>query len=300
LEKRHQKKALMIMNPLAGKMELFKKFGELTGLFYQNGYTLDIRCGAVRGDARTIVKKNSRSFDLVICCGGDGTLNEVINGMMECDKKIPIGYIPCGTTNDFAQSIGLPKTIMAAAKNIIKGTPVPIDIGSFGGRYFSYVASFGAFTQSSYTTPQNMKNVFGHFAYVLEGVKEIPYIKPSVLTITTETGETYTDEYALGAITNSTSIGGIIKLRDAQIDFSDGMFEILLIKFPKNIVDLNKAVMALNTYNYNDSSLSYFRAKEITISCDDKMMWSLDGEGVEADKTEIIKNHNKAVEIILA
>ena len=293
------KKALMIINPHAGKMEIFKKLGEMTELFHKNGYKLDIRLGALRGDAGEIVKRNLKGFDQVICCGGDGTLNEVINGMMECDKKLPIGYIPCGTTNDFAMSIGLPKTIMAAAKNIINGSPMPIDIGSFGDRYFSYVASFGAFTQSSYTTPQNMKNMFGHFAYVLEGMKEIPYLKPTVMSVTADDGTVYSDKYILGAITNTKSIGGIIKLKDAQIDLSDGMFEILLIRFPENIMEINKTIVALNADSFNDPSISYFRAREVTVQSEENVIWSLDGEGHEAQKTEVVKNHNKVVDIIL-
>lgn len=291
--------ALMIMNPVSGKMALIRHFGEITQLFKDAGYNLDIRCTTGRGSAQEIIKKNARDNDIIICCGGDGTLNDIINGVMEWGKSIPIGYIPCGTTNDFATSVGLSKNVVKAAKDIITGMATSIDVGKFGNTFFSYVASFGAFTQSSYATPQNMKNTLGHFAYVLEGVKEIPYLKPIALTFTTETGETLSGEYVLGAVANSKSIGGIIKLENAHVDMSDGIFEVLLIKYPKNIMDLNNIITSLNTNDYENPSIHLLRAREITVESEDVIQWSLDGECFEANKVETIKNYQKAITIIL-
>ena len=292
-------KALMIMNPVSGKMSLIKNFAEITRILKDAGYELDIRCTSGKGSAQKIVRENALDNDIIICCGGDGTLNDIINGIMESDISVPVGYIPCGTTNDFATSIGLSKNVVRATKDIVSGRPVEIDVGKFGQTYFSYVASFGAFTQSSYATPQNMKNAFGHFAYVLEGVKEIPYLKPTILKITTETGEEYSGEYVLGAVANTTSIGGIIKLDTAYVDMSDGEFEVLLIKYPKNIVDLNNIITSLNTNDYNNPSLSFFRASELTIESAETIQWSLDGECFEASEKETVRNYQKAITIIL-
>lgn len=291
--------ALMIMNPVSGKMAFIRHFKEIAQLFKDAGYTLDVRCTTGKGSAQEIIKSAAHDKDIIICAGGDGTLNDIINGIMDAKLDLPIGYIPCGTTNDFASSVGLSKNVIKAAKDIISGTPHSLDVGKFGNSYFSYVASFGAFTQSSYTTPQNMKNTLGHFAYVLEGVKELPYLKPIKLTITTETGEIFSDEYALGAIANSTSIAGIIKLDSARVDMSDGVFEVILIKYPKNIMDLNNIVISLNTNDFENPSINFFHAKKLIIESEETIQWSLDGECFEANKKETIKNYQKAITVIL-
>ncbi len=292
-------KALMIINPISGKMAFIRHFGEIVQMLKDAGYELDIRCTSGKGSAQKIVKLAAPHNDIVICAGGDGTLNDIINGMMEANLDIPIGYIPSGTTNDFATSVGVSKNVKKATQNIISGSATAFDVGKFGNTYFSYVASFGAFTQSSYATPQNMKNALGHFAYVLEGMKELPYLKPINLTLTTETGKVFSGEYALGAIANSTSIAGIIKLDSAKVDMSDGEFEVLLIKYPKNIMELNNIVVSLNTNDFENPSISFFRAKEIKVECDTPIQWSLDGECFESNPTEIIKNCHKAIKIIL-
>ncbi len=291
--------ALMIINPVSGKMILTKYFTDITRILTEAGYTLDVRCTTAKGDAKKITQSNAKDFDTIICCGGDGTLNEIINGVMASEKPINIGYIPCGTTNDFAASVGLTTNVIKAARDIADGNAVSVDVGKFGGTYFSYVASFGAFTQTSYSTPQNMKNTLGHFAYVLEGVKEIPYLKPTSLSVTTETGETYSGEYFMGAISNSTSIAGIIKLDEKLVDMSDGLFEVMLVKFPKNIIELNTIITCINTGNYQNFGIDFFKAKELVIESNEPIVWSLDGERYEGQNTELIKNCNKAINIIL-
>ena len=291
--------ALMIINPISGKMVLTRHYTEITDIFKNAGYHLDVRCTTGKGSAAEIIKKCASDCDLIICCGGDGTLNDIINGAMEYANHIPIGYIPCGTTNDFASSIGLSKNVVTAARDIVSGVVAQVDVGKFGDTYFSYVASFGAFTQSSYTTPQNMKNAFGHLAYVVEGVKELPYLKPVYLRLTTEKGEVYEGEYVLGAVANTTSIGGIIKLDRALVDMSDGEFEVLLIHYPKNIIDLNNIITSLNTNDYENPSMVFLRAKKLIVESEETIQWSVDGECVEAKDKELIKNHQKAMNIIL-
>ena len=291
--------ALMIMNPVSGKLSLIKHYKEIVQIFQDAGYNLDVRCTTGKGSAQEIIKDNAKNNDLIICCGGDGTLNDIINGLMMYNISMPIGYIPCGTTNDFASSLSISKNMVTAAQDIVSGKTHQVDVGKFGSTYFSYVASFGAFSQSSYSTPQNMKNTFGHFAYVLEGVKELPFIKPITLSVTTETGENYSGEYALGAIANSTSIGGIIKLDSAVVDMSDGEFEVLLVKYPKNFMDFNNILTSLQTNDFENPSISFFRAKKITVESNEPLQWSLDGECFEAEKKETIRNCQKAINIIL-
>jgi len=291
--------ALMIINPVSGKMILAKYFTDISRILTEAGYTLDVRLTTAKDDARKIIESCGGDFDTVICCGGDGTLNEIINGIMSKKLNINIGYIPCGTTNDFAASVGITTNVIKATRDIADGKVTSVDVGKFGDTYFSYVASFGAFSQSSYNTPQNMKNTLGHFAYVLEGVKEIPYLKPTVVSITTETGEKYSGEYFLGVISNSTSIAGIIKLDEKLVDMSDGLFEVMLIKFPKNIIDLNTIITCLNTGNFNNPCIDFIKAKELLIESDEPVSWAVDGELYEGQKTELIKNCNKAINIIL-
>lgn len=291
--------ALMIMNPVSGKLSLIKHYKEIVQIFQDAGYNLDVRCTTGKGSAQNIIKDNAKNNDLIICCGGDGTLNDIINGLMMYNISMPIGYIPCGTTNDFASSLSISKNMVTAAQDIVSGKTHQVDVGKFGSTYFSYVASFGAFSQSSYSTPQNMKNTFGHFAYVLEGVKELPFIKPITLSVTTESGENYSGEYALGAIANSTSIGGIIKLDSAVVDMSDGEFEVLLVKYPKNFMDFNNILTSLQTNDFENPSINFFRAKEITVESNEPLQWSLDGECFEAEKKETIRNCQKAINIIL-
>ena len=292
-------KALMIMNPVSGKMGLIRHYAEIVQLLKDAGYALDIRCTSGKGSAQEIVKSSAPQNDLIICAGGDGTLNDIINGVMEAGLTMPIGYIPCGTTNDFASSVGLSKNVIKAAKDIITGCVTSVDVGQFGNTYFSYVASFGAFTQSSYTTPQARKNTLGYFAYVLEGVRELPFLKPTRLTLTTSGGDVYSGEYVLGAIANSTSIAGIIKLDSSRVDISDGEFEVLLVKAPKTFMDLNNIIIALNTNDFDNPLIHFFRAKELTVESEAPIQWSLDGEFFESKPLETIKNHQKAVHIIL-
>lgn len=290
---------LMIMNPISGKLSLVKHYKEIVELLQEAGFSLDVRCTTGKGSAQEIIKNNAEENDIIICCGGDGTLNDIINGLMTYNISKPVGYIPCGTTNDFATSLKISKNMVKAAKDITSGSSRLIDVGKFGNTYFSYVAFFGAFSQSSYSTPQNMKNILGHFAYILEGMKELPFIRPITLSVTTETGEIYKGEFALGAIANSTSIGGIIKLDSTIVDMSDGVFEILLIKYPKNIMDFNNIITSLQTNDFENPSICFFRAKEVTIESDEPIQWSLDGECFDANKIETIKNCHKAINIIL-
>lgn len=270
------KKLLLIVNPVAGKKRLKNTLLDVVQIFARGGYASTVMVTGRRGEACEFAAYGNE-YDLIVCCGGDGTLNEVISGMLDHKVTIPLGYIPCGSTNDFASSMGISSDIKKAAESIANGMPLPLDVGKFNNRYFTYVSSFGAFTATSYTTAQDVKNILGHSAYVFEGIKDLQSIKPYHLKFVS--GDTvYEDDYVFGAIANSTSFGGIVKLKDELVSLNDGLFEVLLIKMPKNIADLNVIINALTTSNFENKRFEFFKTSKLTITSAEPIAWSLDGE----------------------
>lgn len=274
-------KALVIINPNAGNGELIKITPSIIKNLNDNGIRTDVMLTSCQGDATDYVKKHGKNRNLIICAGGDGTLNEVITGIMSFDKenRPNIGYIPCGTTNDFARSLRIPTNIIDATNNIIYGTPQPYDVGKFNDKYFVYVAACGAFSGSSYSTPQDMKRVFGHLAYLFEGIKEIPAIKPHHMRFEFDTGEILEGDYAFGAISNTKIYGGVVNLDKLGVDISDGLFEMTLIKLPKNIIETGKVAISLGSGDYDKSLITFerFSSCRITVSSTE-LIWSIDGE----------------------
>jgi len=289
---------LVIMNPNAGQKQGKRFLADILSVFREKEYVTTVMLTKCKGDAVELVKSYGREADMLVCIGGDGTFNEVVNGVLDASLTIPIGYIPAGSTNDFASSLKLPKNMIKAAQRIVEGTPHTIDIGCFDDRYFSYVASFGAFTKVSYATPQNVKNALGHLAYLLEGVKDIPSIRPLHLRFETPT-EAIEGDYLFGAISNSTSVGGILTLNPDIVDMNDGVFEILLIKAPNTIAELNDIVVALTTQNYDYPSITFATASELTVYASPNIEWSLDGEWGGAKEAFRVKNLHSAIKLIM-
>ena len=292
------KKMLMIFNALAGQKQGKKYLADILEVFCKKSYECTVHLTTGKGNAREVASKSGGDYDLIVCVGGDGTFNEVVSGVIDASITTPIGYIPAGSTNDFANSLNLSKNMVTAAREIVNGKPHKIDTGSFCGRPFTYVASFGAFTKASYSTPQNVKNALGHVAYILEGIKEIGAIKPIPMTIKIN-GETISGDFIFGAISNSTSIGGILSLDKKIVDISDGLLELLLIKSPKNILDLNECIAALTTQNYNNRMLIFKSAKEMEIISPSKNEWTLDGEYQEGLEEITIKNNHNSVNLTI-
>lgn len=293
-----KKKNLIIINPCSGKKRANKYLTDIVDEFTKAGFMSTILTTTGRGDGTVYAAEYGADFDLITCIGGDGTFNEVIAGLLENERKIPVGYIPAGSTNDFASSLKLSSNIITAAKDIVEGERVPLDIGSFNGRKFSYVASFGAFTQASYSTPQSVKNMLGHLAYILEGVTSLTSIKPIHMKI--QAGdEVYEDDYIFGAISNSTSLAGILTLNPEYVDMADGLFELLLVKSPKNILDLTEIIHMLTTQNYNSSMITFVNAKEFTIWTNGETPWSLDGEYQQGTEEISITNLYHAIDLII-
>ena len=291
------KKMLFIMNPYAGTRRANRFLTDIISLFNRNGYEVTIYMTGGPGDACRLVCEHAGEHDVVVCCGGDGTFNETINGIMKSGFSVPLGYIPAGSTNDFAASLKLPAKIMEAAQLIVDGTPVSYDIGQFGDRYFSYVASFGAFTKASYTTPQNVKNALGHTAYMLEGIRELSQIRKAHVQLVLD-GETLEDDYLFGAVCNSTSVGGILTLDPSQVDMSDGMFEVLLVRAPRDLSEITECIVAVQKQQYNCRMMTFRSAKEITVFADADMFWALDGEKANGNNPVTIVNLPHAIELI--
>ena len=272
------KKLLLILNPCSGKKKASHALADVVNVFNRGGYDVTVYITAARGDATNVVAQRAPEFDLVVCAGGDGTFNETISGLLAGGHDTPIGYLPAGSTNDFASSLHLSKNLVEAARDIVEGTPRRLDVGRFNDRYFSYVASFGAFTRASYATSQNVKNALGHLAYILSGIKELAYIRSRRLRFTLDDGRVLEDEYIFGAISNSTSVAGILTLSEDLVDMNDGVFELLLVRKPENLLELNDCVLALTTQDYHMPMLTFTSARSVEIEAPEDMDWTLDGE----------------------
>lgn len=272
------KKLLLILNPCSGKKKASHALADVVNVFNRGGYDVTVYITAARGDATKVVAQRAPEFDLVVCAGGDGTFNETISGLLAGGHDTPIGYLPAGSTNDFASSLHLSKNLVESARDIVEGTPRRLDVGRFNDRYFSYVASFGAFTRASYATSQNVKNALGHLAYILSGIKELAYIRSRRLRFTLDDGRVLEDEYIFGAISNSTSVAGILTLSEDLVDMNDGVFELLLVRKPENLLELNDCVLALTTQDYHTPMLTFTSARSVEIEAPEDMDWTLDGE----------------------
>lgn len=288
---------LFIMNPFAGMRKANRHLADIITIFNRADYDVRIYMTAGQGDATRLVRENAKDADVIVCAGGDGTFNETVSGVLESGADTPIGYIPCGSTNDFASSLHLPTNPVKAAQQIVEGSPKRYDVGKFGDRYFSYVASFGAFTKASYATPQSVKNALGHTAYLLEGIQEISQLKPSHVRIELE-DRTIEDDFLFGAISNSTSVGGILTLDPKQVDMTDGKFELLLVRAPKDFLEVSECIMALQKQKYNCAMMTFLSAPKLTIYASSRMPWTLDGERENGHKKINVENIHHAIQII--
>ncbi len=291
------KKMLFIMNPFAGVKRANRHLADILLTFSQAGYEVITHMTLGQGDATTVAREKGRNVDLVVCCGGDGTLNETITGLLSAGADTPIGYIPAGSTNDFASSLKIPTNILKAAQAIVEGEPVSYDVGRFGDRYFSYVASFGAFTRSSYATPQNVKNALGHTAYVLSGITELSQIRNEHVKMEID-GQVVEGDFLFGAICNSTSVGGILTLDPKQVDMGDGLFEILLVRAPENLGEIHECIQALQSQKYNCAMLTFRSAQKVRIFADPEMPWTLDGEKEDGHETVEVENLHHAIRLM--
>lgn len=294
-----KRRLLFIYNPHAGKSKIKNWLSGIIELFVKDDYEVVIYATQGKKDGKRIVVDcfERENYDLVVCSGGDGTLNEVISGVMKSGKKINIGYIPSGTTNDFAYNLALPKNLPNAAKVALTGEPFPCDVGSFNGTYFTYTAAFGLFTDTSYETPQVSKNTLGKLAYILEGIKRLPNWKSYGMEITCG-DQVITDQFIYGMVANSESIGGIKGLAGKDVILDDGLFEGIFIKMPQSVMDFQGIINDLLTGNVKGEHIYSFPVMDLVITSKEPVPWSIDGEfGGELTKVHI-KVHKQAITII--
>lgn len=291
------KKMLFVMNPYSGMRRASRNLTDIIALFNRAGYQVITHMTGYQGDGAQIVERYAGDVDVVVCCGGDGTFNETISGLMRSGADVPVGYLPAGSTNDFAASLKLSSNLMQAARDIVDGEPVAYDIGRFADRYFSYVASFGAFTRASYATPQSIKNALGHTAYLLEGINELSQIRKEHVRMEID-GQVVEDDFIFGAISNSTSLGGILTLDPSVVDMSDGLMEIMLVRVPRNLLEITECIQAVRNQKYDCSMMTFRSARKIKVYADPLMAWTLDGEREDGHLEVEVENLHNAIRLI--
>ena len=293
------KRIMLLVNPNAGKGGYKTSLTAVIEEFCRGNYLPTVFFTRHSGHAPELVERYAADYDLVVCLGGDGTLSEVVTGMMNAHVKRPIGYIPYGTANDVARTLELSSHPTQAAKTIVKGNLFPLDVGQFGtDKFFTYVAAFGAFTEVSYATPQEKKHVLGHMAYMLEGIKSLNRLS-HYRAIVEYDGGVIEDDFIFGAVTNSTSIAGLVKLDRGSVNISDGMFEVLLVRNPQDLAELNNIISAILLSNFNSPSVLFFRRSEVRIMFEQPVAWTRDGEDGGSHRDVMIVNRHPGVELII-
>ncbi len=296
------KKLLYIYNPTAGRRTAKASLSDVVEVFSRQGYEITVHPTQERGDATRTVLEDGGGFDRVVCCGGDGTLNETVQGLLAlpADKRPVLGYIPAGTTNDFSRTLELPRTLPELAEAAGAGAPRPIDVGEAAGRPFTYVAAFGLFTDVSYSTPQANKNLLGHFAYLLEGMGRLASIPSYHMKVSTPEGKEVEGDFIYGMVGNTVSVGGLVNLPRDKVLLDDGRFEVILIRQPKTAKDWQSILTALTTLELSkdgEGAVVGFSAEEVTFTCDAPVAWTVDGEFGGEQQITTVKNLPRALTI---
>jgi len=295
-----RKRLLFFLNPNAGHQELKSHLLEILQIFTEGGYEVTVHPTRHPGDATEQIRSRGAEFDTIVCAGGDGTLNEAISGLMSLERRPLLGYLPCGTVNDMAATLGLNRHPVAAAKAIVEGSPKPLDTGHFApDRWFAYVAGFGAFTDVSYQTPQEDKRIFGRLAYLANGVRSLGEIRPLHVRFSVN-GADYEDDLLLGLVCSTTSVGGFhAKAEDLSVKLDDGLFEVVLAKNITSLNDLNALATLLLKGTFDPKFFYTFQTDRISFSFDEPVKWTLDGEfGGQWDHA-LIETHRKAVQLLV-
>ena len=292
------KKLLFIVNPRAGRNKPHGPLFDALAVLSAAGYLVRIHQTTAPGDAAETAAREGGQYDLVVAAGGDGTLNEVISGLMRLDAPPPLGYLPQGTTNDFASCLKISHDPVEAARAIVLDRVRELDVGTWNRRSFVYVASFGAFTRSSYAASQAAKNALGHFAYILEGMKDLNTLRPYHIRLTAD-GEELEGDYLFGAVCNSTSIGGLMKLDPERVVLDDGKFEMLLVRSPRTAADLQSLVLAVLNQQYDSPGLVFRHVSALRLETEEELPWSLDGEFAPSEPVVEIRNRQRALRMLL-
>ena len=292
------KKLLYIYNPAAGRKTAKSSLSDALEIFARQGYEITVHPTQERGDATAAVIRQGAQHDRVVCCGGDGTLNETVQGLLALpeEQRPVLGYIPAGTTNDFSRTLELPKAVAELAEVAGAGLPRPIDVGDAQGRLFTYVAAFGLFTDVAYSTPQANKNLLGHFAYVLEGMGRLANIPSYHMKVTTAEGHEVEGDFIYGMVGNTVSVGGLVNLPRDMVRLDDGLFEVILLRQPRTFEDWQSILTALTTLEPDeDGAVVAFSAGEVTFTCDRDVAWTVDGEFGGEQAVTTVRNQTRAI-----
>lgn len=294
-----QKRMMLIVNPKAGKGGYRSSLTQVLEVFCSNGFLPSVYFTKRTGNGAELVRRYAQNYDLVVCLGGDGTLSEIVGGMMLQEERRPIGYIPLGTANDVARTLGLSGKPHEAAKQIVTGKPIIYDVGEFGsGNFFTYVAAFGAFTEVSYATPQEYKQMLGHMAYMLEAIKSLSRLT-DYRAIVEYDGGVIEDNFIFGAVTNTTSVAGLVRLDNNIVDLADGMFEILLVRKPQDMADLREILTSAVSSDFSGPNILFLKSREVRIMFPKPVAWTRDGEDGGLHRDVYIVNRHPGVQIIV-
>ena len=290
------KKLLFIVNPVAGRKLYKKVFPEMIQEFMEAGYLVTTYLTQSPSDAERYAALCGADYDRVVCLGGDGTFAQVVAGLKQCGKDMPVGYIPAGSSNDFGALHGLSTDLVTAAHDAVTGGVKAVDCGIFNDKLFIYVAAFGAFVATSYVTPQDLKNALGRPAYFLDVMRELPRIKAEHMKVTAN-GQTFEGNYIFGAITNNTSVSGVVSLPEGTVVTDDGEFEVVLIENLKTLPELGDTVYSVLSGDFISKNITFFHASELTIEADNPIDWTLDGEYHQGDLVVKIENHKQSLKV---
>lgn len=293
-----KKKMLFIYNPHAGKAQIRSNLLDIIDIFVKADYEVTVYPTQEQGDAIRATKERRQGYDLLVCSGGDGTLDEVVSGMLECDEKIPIGYVPAGSTNDFANSLGIPKNMVKAADVVVEGNEFACDMGMFNDDFFVYVAAFGIFTDVSYETKQEMKNFLGHAAYVLEGAKRLTSVQSYEMEIEYD-GKVIKDEFLFGMVSNSLSVGGMKNFTGKNVKLDDGLFEVTLIRKPRLLIEYQAIARDLLKGESDSDYIYMFKTNHLLVRSAAEIPWTLDGEYGGSPKEVVLDNLHRVIRMIV-
>ena len=292
------RKILFIYNPFAGKGKIRSNLSDVVEVLASADFEITIFPTQHKEDAFKLASSKAADYDVVVCSGGDGTLDEVVGGVLRCGKRTPVGYLPCGSTNDFASSLDLPRNPVNATRVITDGELFSCDVGYFADDTFVYVAAFGMFTEVTYQTPQQIKNVIGYAAYLLEGIKSIPELRSYHIVLECN-GDRVEGDFIFGMITNTTSVGGIKNITGKYVELNDGLFEVTLIRMPKNPLELNDIILDFRNGKRDADCLFYAKTDSVKIYSDEPLAWTLDGEYGGTHTEVSIGCLSKAVDIFV-
>ena len=293
-----ERRLLLILNPCAGVKRANRLLPEIIRTFNDRGFACAVYVTACQGDATAYIRDHAAGYERIVCIGGDGTLHETIEGLVQADLRLPIGYIPAGTTNDYASSLSLSTDLLRAAEDAADGVAYEFDLGAFNGDKFIYTASCGAFARASYNTSQAAKNVLGHLAYLLEGIRDLPSVRPIHARVEAD-GRVLEDDYLFCSITNSISIAGILKLDRDLVNLNDGRFEVMLVRNPLSPAEFTQILSALNTQSLPCEMVEFFSAERLRIETGEDVEWTLDGERGDCGRVFEVENLHRRMQLIL-